>query len=325
MSNDIDIILCRKCKYVGEYSAISEVEKKSIFSMLGRYRKNNIKIRRNRNIYDVTITLTAYRKVIEIDAIQNATISEFYDIVMEVLRFENLFEGLFYSIKSFVADGMEYVDNIRNIQLAYYESRKIYTYFHMDFSDAEYKRLFHRWLKIEKQIKIVHPVFLVSTYLEGMPVDVRMAMLLEIFEPVAEALHDKGKISLVKQPYITYKNTCKKCGALVSRKCPNKELYFADKLKPLLKQYGKDIFADDNKSKLITKAVNIRNKVDHVKANTRNAMTANQCGTYIYKFSLMYRYIMLLELGLPSAELIPIIKVWVEDFNKRYGHLMLKK
>lgn len=39
----------------------------------------------------------------------------------------------------------------------------------------------------------------------------------------------------------------------------------------------------------------------------------------------MYRYIMLLELGLPSAELIPIIKVWIEDFNKRYGHLMLRK
>lgn len=320
---DIEKCVCKECIYVGEYDDAKDTEKKYMLSMIGRYRKNKLYIKRNKIYYDITIILTGNRKKINVEANQECTISSMYSIVMEILRFENLFEGLFYSLKSFSADGMECVEEIKDIQLAYYESAKRYTYFHMNFSDNTYKRFFTQWLKTEKKMKIIHPVFLMSTYLEGMPVDMRMALLLETFEPLAEELGCRGDIILVKPPYKTYTNKCKKCGAIVSRSVPNKELTFADKIRPLIRKYGKEIFSADNKSKLIKKAVKVRNKVDHVRKDTKNAMNGKQCGVYIYKFSLMYRYIILMEIGLMPFELTPTIKEWVEKFNNRYAYLII--
>ena len=42
----------------------------------------------------------------------------------------------------------------------------------------------------------------------------------------------------------------------------------------------------------------------------------------IYKFSLMYRYIMLQEIGMAMEELEPTIVQWVADFNEL--HLQIK-
>lgn len=187
--------------------------------------------------------------------------------------------------------------------------------------NCRYGKLYRNWLKEEKKNKIIHPVFLYSTYLEGMPVDIRMALLLETFEPIAEDLYNRGIITLVKPPTKTYTNRCKQCGSSVSRTVPNRELEFKDRLKPLLKKYGKIIFKGDAKTKLITKAVKIRNKVDHVNANTENAMNGKQCGFYIYKFSLLYRYIMLQEIGVESENINPFIIQWVEYFNREYPQL----
>ena len=78
---------------------------------------------------------------------------------------------------------------------------------------------------------------------------------------------------------------------------------------------------DDAKTKLIARSVKIRNKVDHVNANTENAMNGKQCGFYIYKFSLMYRYIMLKEIGAEDKDIIPYISEWVEHFNEKYPQL----
>ena len=66
-----------------------------------------------------------------------------------------------------------------------------------------------KWLKVEKKNETIHPVFLYSAYLEGMPVDIRMALLLETFEPIAEELHNRGIITLVKPPTRTFTNRCK--------------------------------------------------------------------------------------------------------------------
>lgn len=291
--------------------------------MLSRNRSNHICIKRKNIYYDITIKLVVNKKEIIIEADSDSTIYNMYSIVMEILRFENMFEGIFYSTQSFEVDGIECIDSIKEIQRAYYGSTKQYTYFGIDFSDKEYKTYYIKWLKREKKNKLIHPVFLYSTYLEGMPVDLRLAILLEIFEPLAEEMHERGEIELVKSPYVIFTNNCKQCGAVVSRKQPNKKLTFEDKLKPLIKKYGKKIFAGDTKSKLISKAVKIRNKVDHVKADTKNVMSGKQCGAYIYKFSLMYRYMMLLEIGIASSELETTMEKWLEKFNSEYKSLMI--
>ena len=320
---DLEKIFCNECKYVGEYDDARDRKKEYIISMLGCFRENSISIKRKSIVYKINIRLTANRKEIVIISDKECTVMEMYYHTMEIMRFENLFDGLFFSVQSFVADGIEYVECIKDIQLAYFGSTKRYVNFQLNFNNKDYKKYFNRWMKIEKRNKIIHPVFLFSSYLDGMTVDLRMALLLEIFEPLAEEFHKRGDIVLVKPPYKHFSNKCKKCGALVSRDVPNKELTFADKIKPLIKKYGKEIFASENKSKLVSKAVKVRNKVDHVKADTANVMNGKQCGFYIYKFSLMYRYIMLLELGIDEKNVVQIISDWVKSFDEQYTHLII--
>lgn len=321
MNEWIDSTECCKCTYLGEYDNKADNSKKYMVPMLMRFRKTDITLKRSNITYSINVTLTANRKKIQVTSSSSSTLGAMVQIVCEILRFENLFEGLFFPMTSFVADEENYTENLRSILLAYYNSQKSYLYIPIGFDNHRYKKLFTKWIRVEKKNKIVHPVFLYSVYLDGMPVDVRMALLLETFEPIAEDLHNRGIIALVKSPTKTFTNRCSRCHATISRTVPNKELEFKDKLKPIIKKYGNIIFKGDSKAKLISKAVKIRNKIDHVRANTENAMNGKQCGFYIYKFSLMYRYIMLQEIGMPVEELEPIMAQWVADFNGQHPQL----
>lgn len=321
MSEWIGIIECHKCIYLGEYDDKTDDKKRYMLTMLMRGRENFISLKRNKIKYKIKIVLTANRKKVEIFSESLSTIDAMSSIIHEILRFENLFEGLFFPLVSFTADETDYTKEIQQKQLDYYKSQKQYTYIPIVFENQQYKKLYTKWLKVEKKNKIIHPVFLYSTYLEGMPVDIRMALLLETFEPIAQDLDNLGIITLVKPPTRIFTNRCKRCGGLVSRTVPNKELEFKDELQPLIKKYGKIIFKGDAKTNLIARSVKIRNKVDHVNANTENAMNGKQCGFYIYKFSLMYRYIMLQEIGVEDKNINSYIAEWVESFNDKYPQL----
>ena len=321
MNEWIGGIECHKCSYLGEYDDTTDDKKRYMLAMLMRYRENCISLKRNNIKYKIKVVLTANRKKIEVLSEPHSTIDAMSSIIHEILRFENLFEGLFFPLVSFMADETDYTKEIRQKQLDYYKSQKQYAYIPIAFEDQQYRKLYMKWLRVEKKNKIIHPVFLYSAYLEGMPVDIRMALLLETFEPIAQDLNNRGIITLVKPPTRTFTNRCKYCGKPVSRTVRNRELEFKDKLQPLIKKYGKTIFKGDAKMKLIARSVKIRNKVDHVNANTENAMNGKQCGFYIYKFSLMYRYIMLREIGVEDKDINPYIAEWAEHFNGRYPQL----
>ena len=312
---------CYKCSYLGEYDDKTDYKKLYMLKMRMRNRENVIFLKRNNIKYKIKVVLKANSKKVEIMSESLSTINAMLSIIHSILRFENLFEGLFFPLVSFTADERDYTEEVQKKQLDYYMSQKRYAYIPIMMGDQKYRKLYRNWIKKEKKNKIIHPVFLYSVYLEGMPVDIRMALLLETFEPIAEDLHNKGIITLIKPPTKTYTNRCKQCGSSVSRTVPNKELAFKDKLIPLLKKYGKIIFRGDTKYRLIAKAVKVRNKVDHVNANTENAMNGEQCGFYIYKFALMYRYIMLQEIGVEPKDIISYITEWVEYFNGQYPQL----
>ena len=323
MSEWIGNMGCQQCIYLGEYDDKTDEKKRYIFTMLMQCRENCITLKRNNITYKIKIALTVNRKKIIIESSPVSTVDATIHIIHEILRFENLFEGMFFPLISFTVDGEDYTEILQRKQLNYFQSQKRYTFIPIDMDDREYQKLFKRWLKVEKRNKIIHPVFLYSVYLNGMPVDMRMALLLETFEPIAADLHNKGIITLSKSPEITYKNKCKNCGGVVTRTVPNKELTFKDKLKPILRRYGRIIFKGDSKTKLIAKAVKVRNKVDHVNVKTVNVMSGKQCGFYIYKFSLLYRYIMLQEIGIENKIINPYINEWIENFNNQYPQLRL--
>lgn len=323
MSEWIGDIGCYKCRYLGEYDDKKDDEKRYMPIMLMRCRENYISLKRNNINYKIKVVLTANRKKVEIVSESLSTINAMLSIIHEILRFENLFEGLFFPLVSFMADGNDYTNEVQKRQLDYYKSQKRHAYIPIALDNQKYRKIYRNWLKEEKKNKIIHPVFLYSVYLEGMPVDIRMALLLETFEPIAEDLNNRGIITLIKPPTKTYTNRCKQCGCSVSRTVRNRELEFKDKLQPIIKKYGKIIFKGEAKTKLIAKSVKVRNKVDHVNANTENAMNGKQCGFYIYKFALMYRYIMLLKIGIEPKDIDSYISAWIEEFNEQYPQLRL--
>lgn len=287
------------------------------FALMVTRKENIFCLIRNRVSYVIKIQLIANKKIISIESSDEVEFDKYYEIVMDVIRFENLFEGRFYSIKTCKLDDVELLSDLEKSFLGYMTSDKVMAGFYITFDDKMYKKLFLAFEKyISKRILQYH-VSLYATYLKGMTVDLRMAQLLEVFEPMTLELSEEGKISLQPDPYRIFENTCPNCGTKVTRRTRNTGLHLKDMLKGVIKTYGKDIFQGDSVAKIVRKAVILRNRIDHVD-NQRGALTGPECGHYLYKFSLLYRIIVMQEIGIPYDFIQGRVKVLVEDFNKRF-------
>lgn len=159
MGECVDNVECHRCDYLGEYDDTRDDKKEYILAMLPWYRENVVILKRKNIRYTIRVVLTANRKRIEIASESSSTVSEILQIVHEILRFENLFEGLFFSLVSLNVNEMDYTEEVRRKQLEYYSSQKRYTYIPIDMDNNSYGGLYRRWLKEEKKNKIIHPVF----------------------------------------------------------------------------------------------------------------------------------------------------------------------
>jgi hypothetical protein len=257
------------------------------------------------------------KKNISIESCDEAELDKHYKIAMDVIRFENLFEGRFYSIKSCVFDDEELLLDIEKGFLGYMITDKVMAGFYITLDNKEYKRVFVAFEKyISKRILQYH-VSLYASYLKGMTADFRMAQLLEVFEPLTIELSEEKKISLQLAPYREVGNICPNCGTRVTRRIRNSGLHLRDMLTIVMNTYGKDIFLGDSVAKIVKKAVILRNKIDHVD-NQRGALTGPECGHYLYKFSLLYRIIVMQEIGIPYEYIQGRVKALVGDFNERF-------
>lgn len=245
--------------------------------------------------------------------------------MFEILKYENLFDGRFYTTTELKLDGMDIAAIITQEWLAYFESKKSYTYICLRYDDdAEYKSLFQQWNEMCDNLGIIHQMYLYSCYSSDITPDVKLALLLQTFEPIADMLYDNGKISLSKMPYITKSIECDNCGHIVSANIKNKEIHFSDRIKAIINKYGVGIFDGDNKEIVIEKAVNLRNKVVHLDCQQTDVLSGKESGVYIYKFSLLYRNIILNELGLESSGYNAVIENWIRNFEREFSHYMIK-
>ena len=262
--------------------------------MLKPIRENTVFITRNGMQSEVFVKNVACCKVVEIEATEASTVSALLMLGLEIFRFENLFEGCFFPIMSCECDGEEHITDVKRFFLEYYLSGKRYACFLIKFKDQTYKYLFDNWCKLSEELDIIHQAFLFSTYLMT-PVDLGMSLLLQVFEPIADKLDKEGTIEIGEpQPY------------------------FKDKLKAVIEKYGRDIFKGEDKCEIIRRAVKLRNRMFHIDLDAKNYMTGEQSGFYIYKFSMLYRYIILRMLGLDDAILHGKIIAYVAELNRRY-------
>lgn len=302
---------------------IGECEKN--LSLMDRNRISKLNLEINNIKYDIEISEIIFQKKIIVKAEPKANFCDILKIVTEILRFENIFEGYFYQLKSYEVSEIEYIQKIKKYLLSYFESSyNNFCSFPFQYSDKDYRRLFLKWENRQKNWGIIHPMFLYATYTKGITTDIKMALLLEVFEPIAEQLHDEEKITLIKSPYLIFSETCSQCGNIVKKQVPNKSLHFADKLKAVIVNFGGDIFEKENIEKLVKYSVNVRNKIDHVKMENEECMSGEQCGFYLHKFCLLYRYIILKELQGNESETVPVIVSYRKELDRKYPKCIIK-
>lgn len=313
--DNFDDQVCKECIAVGEYTGDDPSQ---VAKLLGCNRTNEIQIRRAGTKYKIEIYQIVNRKTVKIIADGNVSLDSVYSLLMEILRFENLYEGIFFMFTSFKVDGAECIEKYRKVFLNYTHSNKQYVMLPMDFDDQTYKKLFLKSQKVIKKAFLRHQAFLNALFVNDLTVDVRMSLILEVFESLVNELASNGEITLKAQPYITYKNTCSKCGAPIKKTVPNKKVFLFDKLYAIMKQYGKDIFAGESKAKIARKGTNLRNKIDHI-SKQKNVMQGEQAGLYIHKFGLMYRIIILKMIDSYNDEIQRTVNKWTAAMNNSYA------
>lgn len=306
---------CKECIAIGEYISDDSTQ---VIKLLGCNRINEFKIKKSGICYSVEVKQMFNRKIVKIIADRTTYLHNIYMLLMDVLRFENLYDGIFFMFTSFKVDGEESIEKYKHLFLNYMHSKKQYCMLPINYDDKTYKTMFLRWQKVIKKSFFRHQAFLNSLFVNDLTVDVRMALILEIFESIANEKAEEGIIALKAQPYIIYKNKCKKCGTEVCKKVQNKKVYLYDKLYAVVKEYGKDIFYGESKAKIARKGTNLRNKIDHI-SKQKNIMQGEQAGFYLHKFGLMYRIIILKEIDAYNDDIQKIVKLWVDNMNKNYA------
>ncbi len=154
------------------------------------------------------------------------------------------------------------------------------------------------------------------------PADLRLAQMLEIFEPIADELSKQGAINYPVNTINLKPIKCDNCGFEIKRS-KKRDIVFKDKLYALVKRYGKDVFKGDAQAKIVKKAVDTRNRIDHVN-NKKNSLSGIHCATYLYKFSLLYRIIVLEQIGVDYSEIKAQVVDCVTKFNHRYDKYRIK-
>lgn len=307
---DCDNIMCKQLTFIGKSPSSTNI-----------IRKNDITIKRNNISYRISTSTIFCDKVITINTENDISFNLFFSLLCEIIRFENLFDGVFFIPTSITADLNEHIDEILKKLIPYYVSQERYIYFNLKMNDKTYKHYFVKWTKLSKEIKIIHQVYLYNAFVKGNPIDIRFSLLLELFEPLAEVLKSKGKITLVSTPSSPI--ICPKCNFTVAN---GKKISptFKQKLKSITDIYKKTIFKGDYKNKMLRQAVNLRNRVFHVDSDKKEFLNGSRCGVYFYKFALMYRCIIFSLLGLSEYEYMPIAEGWLKDFNIKYGAYLIK-
>lgn len=305
-----DNIICKQLTFKGIFNNFTNI-----------IRKNKITIKRNNISYTIAIHTLWGGKMVTIDTTIDVPLGSLFSLLCEFLRFENLFDGVFFAPTSITADSVEHIDEFRKKLLPYFVSQEQHVCFDLKMDDKTYKHIFVKWSKLNKEIKIIHQMFLYNSFVEGNPIDIRFSLLLEVFEPLADVLKSKGIITIATNT--TPPKLCPNCNAVVARG-KKKSPTFSEKLKAITDIYKKSVFKEDYKNEMLRQAVNLRNRIFHVDADKKKYLNGKRCGVYFFKFALMYRCIIFSLLGFSEHEYMPIAERWLKEFNTRYGDYLIK-
>lgn len=156
----------------------------------------------------------------------------------------------------------------------------------VDLWDVLTPALFECWHSLVGELDIVNQVYLYALSDNGMPVDLNLAFLVELAEPMVEIVnHKQGRFPSL-QPG-TRGTSLKQC------------------LNALINAYGPQIFSREvarDYDCLLRRLAASRVRIMHIKRNQEGKaiVDGRECVYYLMKLSLLYRVILLNLLGIPE-------------------------
>lgn len=217
------------------------------------------------------------------------------------LKFEN---GIDESQKELLQlKGKEYMDR----RLPFYNTNNVFKTGNQKLCDWEKiltDSIYSNWITLLEELDIVHQIVLYTTADNGVPMELRLAFLIEIAEPMIELITmKKGIFSSFAD---SNRASLKMC------------------LDAIISYYGMDIFSEEYKDSLnfTQKLVNSRVRIMHTKRNFTKEFITEPYDILMYsvKMNLLYRRVLLDLLGvkypLYSGEVKRIVEEWKESKSK---------
>lgn len=310
---DLKELYCSEMKYNG----LNNMEKIQQYNL-----KRNWSIQRKNIKYDIEVTTLLNRKKIIIKLSRQEKFDKVFGLLCEILRYECLFDGQFFSLDKIEVDGIDVSLEVGKIMLSYYSGERSYTILEQPMNDSIYKRGFCAWERYTKKTLYINQLFFYLGFCKDFTSDVRIALFSEIYEPLSEMLADENKIQLIRSNQVREIH-CRLCGGSFEEQKPGKT-NLKDRVEGIIRKYGEIIFDGDDVSTVSKKIVNTRNKILHVNAEKRNALDGGQCGFYMIKLVDLYRIIVLCELRLWNDGLEAELQKSIEKLNEQFQQFRIK-
>ena len=309
MEKVLDNIKCSSCIFTCEFRGLSKNDVPPLYFKERRFSVNVLG-----DEYEINTSVKWTIKKITITAKNRTAFSHIYSAALNLMRLDSFLEGKFFSWKSCKIDGNEYIEEIRDKILPYLESNISYSMLSIDIDDEQYSRLYSNWAICYNRNINLNQLFLYAAFTRGMTSDVRMALMLQIFEPLESNLFHEGKINReITEQSETY--TCPCCGHVFN------QLTLEERLRTLIINYGQNIFKGDNTEMVIKRSKETRNMIGHAKSEKDvkgRIFSSCECGFYLQKFSMLFRYIILLELGINQELLDAAVYKAIDSLNKEF-------
>ena len=219
-----------------------------------------------------------------------------------------LFDGRFYPISDIKSnndslDDEHFKNKILSSRLRYFNSADICQYPVLkliQFQDMLNEDIYTQWTELLDEMDIMYQSYLYSLSDNSMPRDINNAFIAEAAEPFVELVKDKTYYCKSLSPG-ERGTTLKMC------------------IDSLITHFGEDIFSNElnnDYDKFLTKAVKSRVRIMHIKRFQDNHFDGEDCIRYLWKFSLLYRRILLEILGIPYQQYCSQLKTAVNTIDK---------
>lgn len=262
----------------------------------------------------INIQQAGYRQIIIFHDENN--VEDIFNLFNSIDRYMQIFDGKFIPIismetineKEQVVSGFEEkIKSFLETRLSYFSSQDIYKGVHSKLCEPiSYldEKMLNSWLQLQDELDLIHQNFLYFTCDNHMPIDIRLAHIIENLEPLSEYISEKNKFYLSVD--VGGKTTLK------------------THIDAIICKYGNILFQSEylkDKDTFLQLLVNSRNRIMHTKRKFNKVYIKGPVNLmYCGKFSLLYRTILLDILGIKETDYLSNLQKDLDFYN---SHLNL--